>query len=76
MLLEAVAPITIDKELHQNGDDTQHNGMSIGDVQTSSSKINELIRLLRILPLADKTLICSQFTSFLDIIQYQLQVEG
>ncbi|WVQ81722.1 hypothetical protein IAT38_003847 [Cryptococcus sp. DSM 104549] len=42
----------------------------------SSSKISELLRYLSIFPTDDKTLVFSQFTSFLDCVGERLQEEG
>lgn len=42
----------------------------------SSSKVDHLISLLRLIPSTDKTLVFSQFTGFLDLIAKQLDKEG
>lgn len=63
------------------------NGEDVSDMQSddqdgikldvpSSSKIQHLISLLRLIPSTDKSLVFSQFTSFLDLIALQLEKEG
>lgn len=41
-----------------------------------SAKIEELIKYLKAFDTSDKTLVFSQFTSFLDIVAGSLKVEG
>jgi SWI/SNF-related matrix-associated actin-dependent regulator of chromatin subfamily A3 len=42
----------------------------------SSAKIDQLVALLRLAPKDEKSLVFSQFTSFLDKVGEQLEAEG
>jgi SWI/SNF-related matrix-associated actin-dependent regulator of chromatin subfamily A3 len=57
-------PVTDFTQAPVRGDDDDETG---DDLRTgSSAKIDQLIHLLRLAPSADKSLVFSQFTSFLD----------
>ncbi|KAG8935555.1 hypothetical protein FRC02_007699 [Tulasnella sp. 418] len=71
-LLEAAAPPEDDNEDESDTDDTAE----IEKEKPTSSKIQHLISLLKLIPSNEKSLVFSQFTGYLDLIAEQLDIAG
>ncbi|KAG9003678.1 hypothetical protein FRB93_010899 [Tulasnella sp. JGI-2019a] len=71
-LIEPAAPPSDNDDDDKQSDEQASTNPDI----PSSSKIQHLISLLLLIPSTDKSLVFSQFTSFLDLIALQLEKEG
>ncbi|KAG8857347.1 hypothetical protein FRB96_005834 [Tulasnella sp. 330] len=69
------SPAPVDNE-EDGGDKENDNQDGTNFDMPSSSKIQHLVSLLRLIPSTEKSLVFSQFTSFLDLIAQQLEKEG
>lgn len=74
-LIEA-PPLPADDILNDDGGDSDFDDNEEINATPSSSKIEHLVSLLRLIPATEKSLVFSQFTSFLDLIATQLEKEG
>lgn len=63
------------QEDEEQGDDESEDHLGIEEI-APSAKVQQLIQILRVLPSDSKSLVFSQFTSFLDIIGIQLRKES
>lgn len=60
----------------EEGDASQSVAKEKGKKQIKSAKIDELVRYLSAFPAGEKTLVFSQFTTFLDHVAARLDQEG
>lgn len=68
------APLTelTQAQVHRDDEEDEPMGIRAG----ASDKINQLVHLLKLTPSTEKSLVFSQFTSFLDKIAETLDEEG
>lgn len=75
-LVEPAPPTDLTQAPVPFGEDHEDHGESVGIRLGSSDKIAQLVHLLKLTPSGEKSLVFSQFTSFMDKIGEVLEAEG
>ncbi len=74
-LIEPAPPMDLTQPSDRRDDDEEDGGPA-GIRAGPSDKINQLVHLLKLTPANEKSLVFSQFTSFIDKIGEALDAEG